>query len=86
MLDSAYTGGFYILLDILTSLVDFFNDFFDVLTKDIWELISKAPLPEWFVNALDLVNADAFLSQFSLLGLLFSLYIVYICIGYFFIP
>lgn len=86
MLDSTYSGGLRILLDILTTLVDFFKTFFDVIVQDVWTLISSAPLPDWFINALDIANVDGFLSQFSLLGLLFSLYIVYLCVGYFFIP
>lgn len=69
-------------------IVTFFKSFFDILNTNLWSFIGgpDSSLPSWLITALDTVNADAFLSQFTLFGLLFSLIIVAILVAYFFIP
>ena len=84
----SYGFTFDSFISYAQTIVTFFNNLFDILNTNLWTFIggSDSSLPSWLITALDTVNADAFLSQFTLFGLLFSLIIVAIIVAYFFIP
>lgn len=89
----SYGATFDSLMADAQTIVNFFNEFFEILNVNLWTFIGGGPdgplseaLPSWLITALEAINADAFLGQFTLFGSLFSLIIVGIIVAYFFIP